>query len=239
MAIASFEMVRIIFAFVVGGISVLMGRSLTIAQELPAYMPYSATKVLGTIDADEVEDCIVQAFCDPYPSLNDFPKSKEYRWRVRVPSGTNFNVGWVHGELPHEKIPKTGLRLFPKSQPLPKSSGDVVIVIRVTGEPVSSFQIAVFGEFPPKNTAAFDLKDPAGKEIRVRPVPEDALFLQGANIKNADWLPYWKEVEPKLENLDRESENRLTPEGKHLLMKHYVELDGKQEGYAIWLEFKE
>lgn len=217
----------------------LMGMCSAIGQELPAYMRHSATKVLGTIDEDEVDDCIVQAFFDPYPSLSDFPKTKEYRWRVRVPSGSNFNVVWAYGVLPDEKIPKNGTRLFPKSQPLPRSSGDVVIVVRAMGEPLSTFQIAVFGEFPAKANNTFDLKDPAGKEIRVKPILENTFALQGTNVKNIDWLPYWKELVPTLENLDRENENRLKPEGKHLLMRHYVELDGKQQGYAIWLEFKE
>jgi hypothetical protein len=58
-------------------------------------------------------------------------------------------------------------------------------------------------------------------------------------VRDADWLPYWKEGEPKLENLDRKKENRLSPKGKHMLMKHYLEVDGKQQGFAVWLEFKE
>jgi len=206
-------------------------------QELPANLRRSAAEILGTIDADEVDDCIVRAFADPYPSLNGDRKSREFRWRVRVPDGANFNIVWAYGTLPNEAFPKSGRKIIAKTNPMPKSAGDVVIILRANGEPQASLELAVYGEFP--QNMPFEIQEPQGKKLKVIPDRKNANYYNSITVQDASWLPYWKEVEPKLENLDREQEVRLSPVGKHQLMKHYTEIDGQQQGFVVWLEFGE
>jgi hypothetical protein len=207
-----------------------------LAQDLPANLRRSAAEVLGTINPDEVDDCIVRAFADPYPSLNGDRKSREFRWRVRVPDGTNFNVAWAYGAIPNEEFPTSGRKMITKESPLPANAGDVVIIVRANGEPNASLELSLYGEFPQK--MPFELQDPEGQKLKVIPDRKNANYYNSVMVRDADWLPYWKEGEPKLENLDRNKETRLSPEGKHMLMKHYLEVDGKQQGFAVWLEFK-
>lgn len=207
------------------------------AQDLPANLRRSAAEVLGTINPDEVDDCIVRAFADPYPSLNGDRKSREFRWRVRVPAGANFNVAWAYGAIPNDEFPKSGRKMIAKDSPLPVSAGDVVIIVRANGEPNASLELSLYGEFP--QNVPFELQDPEGKKLTVIPDRKNANYYNSVTVRDADWLPYWKEGEPKLENLDRKKETRLSPEEKHMLMKHYLEVDGKQQGFAVWLEFKE
>lgn len=209
----------------------------TFGQELPPYLRRSADEILGTIDADEVDDCIVRAFADPYPSLNGDRKSREFRWRVRVPDGANFNVVWAYGTLPNEAFPKSGRKIINKTNPLPNSAGDVVIVLRANGEPQASLEISVYGEFP--QNMPFEIQEPQGKKLKVIPDRKNASYYNSITVQEASWLPYWKQVEPKLENLDRKQEVRLSPVGKHQLMKHYTEIDGQQQGFVVWLEFSE
>jgi hypothetical protein len=208
-----------------------------LAQDLPANLRRSAAEVLGTINPDEVDDCIVQAFADPYPSLNGDRKSREFRWRVRVPDGANFNVTWAYGTIPNEEFPKSGRKIITKDRPLPASAGDVVIILRANGEPNASLELSLYGEFP--QNMPFELQDPEGQKLKVIPDRKNANYYNSVMVRDADWLPYWKEGEPKLENLDRKKETRLSPEGKHVLMKHYLEVDRKQQGFAVWLEFKD
>lgn len=209
----------------------------SVGQDLPANIRRSAAELLGTIDPGESDDCIVRAFADPYPSLIGAEKSREFRWRVRVPDGSNFNVLLAYGSLPNEGFPKSGRKMIGKDNPLPATVGDVVIVLRANGEPNAALELSIFGEFP-KNLP-FELRDPEGKEVTVIPNRKNASYYDSLLVREADWIPYWKDVKPKLENLNREKETRLKPAGQHWLMKHFTEADGQQNGFAVWLEFAE
>ena len=206
-------------------------------QDLPANLRRSAAEVLGTIDPAESDDCIVRAFADPYPSLIGAEKSREFRWRIRVPNGSNFNLLLAHGSLPNEGFPKSGIKMIRKNNPLPATVGDIVIVLRAKGEPNASLELSIFGEFP--QNLPFGLRDPEGKEVTVIPNRENASYYDSLLVREADWIPYWKDVKPKLENLSREKETRLKPEGQHWLMKHFTEVDVQQDGFAVWFEFAE
>jgi hypothetical protein len=117
------------------------------------------------------------------------------------------------------------------------SAGDVVIVLRANGEPQASLELSAYGEFP--QNMPFEIQEPQGKRLKVIPDRKNASYYNSITVQEASWLPYWKQVEPKLENLDRKQEVRLSPVGKHQLMKHYTEIDGQQQGFVVWLEFSE
>lgn len=206
------------------------------AQELPHNMRRSPQEVLGTISPDETDMCVVQGFADPYLSMKDVGQRKEFRWRIRVPNGSTFNIAWATQKIPAEGFPKAKDRMISPKSPLPSAMGDVVIVVRADGRKEPTLEISVFGEFPQNLPHA--VQDPNGKEIRVFPDLKNASYYNAILINNAKWLPYWKETKPKLENLDRREPVRIEPSGNHWLMKHVIEKEGEQEGFGIWLEFK-
>lgn len=223
--------------FVVALFFVLSAIQYGSGQELPINIRRSAEEILGTIDPSEVDDCIVRGFADPYPSLNADLKRKEFRWRVRVPDGSRFNVRWAKGVLPDEGFPNSGEAMIAKDNRLPSDTGDVVIVLRATADPTPTLELSIFGEFP--QNLPFGIKQPDGKELSVVPDRKNAVYIDTVVVRDATWLPYWQNKLPTLEGLDQAKSHRLQPKGEHLLMKHYVEREGKLRGYAVWLEFEE
>ena len=183
------------------------------ADDLPKNLRRTSAEILGTIESSNANDCVVRWFADPYSSLS--PENKrEYRWRVRVPNGSKANIVWAKGAIPKDGFPEDGRRMIPSKYPLPSTAGEIVIVIRARGGPKMDFEISVFPEFPVK-------------------IPS----IRSTFVSDATWLPYWKDVEPTLVELDRKTETRLKPNGQQLLMKHFVNVNEVNTGYAVWLEF--
>lgn len=141
--------------------------------------------------------------------------TREYRWRIHVPDGSKFNVIWASGNLPKTGVPQSSKRLVPKSNPLPSSSGDVVVVIRANSGEYDTFEISMYPEFP-----------------------DSMPSLQSTFISDAEWLPYFHAEDPETEHLDRSKETRLNADGTHQLMAHYRVVGGSRRGYGIWLEFE-
>ncbi|MFO0941518.1 MAG: hypothetical protein U0930_12215 [Pirellulales bacterium] len=184
------------------------------ADELPEHLRRSSGEILGTIDPHADDECVIRRFADPYPSLSGTQNRREYRWRVRVPDGSKVNVLWAHGKLPEDGFPSKIHRMIPSTSPLPSSPGDIVIIVRARNEAGKQFEISVFPEFP-VNSAS----------------------IQSTSVSDADWLPYWKSVEPTLLQPDGNAEKRTEPAGQQLLMKHFVKDGGVNTGYLIWLDF--
>ena len=187
-----------------------------LADDLPKNLRRSSAEILGTIEPKITNECVVQGFFDPYPSLSVTQEQREFRWRIRVPDGSKVNVLWTHEAIPKEGFPPQGSPMIPEDHPLPDAAGDLVIVVRANRAQKKTLEICLFPEFA-----------------------NEAPSLQSSFVSEAYWLPYWTGLQPTLINPDRQKATTWKPEGQQLLMKHYVEVDQVITGYAVWLEFSD